>query len=120
MKRLAILAGSLFTLGLATFSPAALASEVAVVSSAKTAIHQIQPFNLVHRAYSGHFSQQGIPGFNGLTTAYRGGEIEAEDLVEVAISQGRLSPETLTDEAYLKAVEFQLRDLQNNQGDSGN
>lgn len=105
---------------LATFSPAALASEVAVVSSTKTAIHQIQPFNLVHRAYSGNFSQQGIPGFNGLTTAYRSGQIEAKDLVKVAIKKGRLSEETLTDTGYLKAVEFQLRSLENNRGDSGN
>ena len=109
MKRL--LTSTLFTILLATNSTAALAGELAANSSKDSVIREIKPFNLVHRAYSGHFSEQDIPGFNGLITAYQTGQIEAEDLVQTAINQGRLSADTLDDKGYVNAVKFQLRDL---------
>lgn len=117
MKQFNILASSLLTISLTTVSPAALAGEVAAASKGNATVPEIEPFNLVHRAYSGHFSQQGIPGFTGLATAYRSGEIEAQDLVQIAINQGRLSEDTLNDESYLNAVAFQLRNLRFNGSD---
>jgi hypothetical protein len=114
MKR--FLTTAIFTAMLTTTASAAAAGEVAV-----TSIHlqtqEIKPFNLVHRAYSGHFSAEGIPGFNRLTTAYRSGQLNAEDLVQTAINQGRLSPETLQDKGYINAVNFQLRELEQGRHD---
>jgi len=109
MKR--FLTGTVFTILLATTSTAASAGEVAVNSANASVNRDIKPFNLVHRAYSGHFSEQGVPGFNGLATAYQSGQIEAEDLVQTAINQGRLSPDALDDAGYVNAVDFQLQDL---------
>ena len=115
MKMLRFLASSLLTVSLATVSPAAFAGEISAVS-ATTEVNKIEPFNLVHRAYSGDFSNQGIPSFQQLSNAYERGEIEAEDLVKVAINQGRLSQDALNDESYLNAVEFQLHNLEGNTG----
>lgn len=114
MKRFIILASSLLTLSLTAITPTALAGEVSAVSKRDTTADQIKPFNLVHRAYSGHFSEQGIPGFSGLATAYQSGQVQAEDLVETAINQGRLSEQTLNNEGYLNAVDFQLKNLRMN------
>ena len=114
MKRL--LTGAIVTAVFATTASAVMASEVAVTAiSSET--QEIKPFNLVHRAYSGHFSDQGIPGFHGLTMAYRSGQLNAEDLIETAINQGRLSPETLDDTGYVNAVRFQLRKLERSNHD---
>ncbi len=115
MKR--FLTGTVFTILLATSSTAALAGEVAAKSATDSVNLDIQPFNLVHRAYSGHFSQQGIPGFNGLATAYRSGQIEAEDLIQTAINRGRLSPDALDDAGYVNAVKFQLEKLRDRDSD---
>jgi hypothetical protein len=106
------LKGTIFALVVMTTAGAASASEVAATSSMTPSNNEIKPFNLVHRAYSGHFSAAGIPGFQTLTTAYHNGQIEAEDLVKTAINQGRLSPDTLMDQGYINAVEFQLQELE--------
>ena len=114
MKR--FLTGTVFTILLATNSTAAFAGEVAVNSANRSVNRDIKPFNLVHRAYSGHFSEQGVPGFNALETAYQSGQIEAEDLVQTAIDQGRLSSDALNDAGYVNAVDFQLQDLRDRDG----
>ena len=114
MKR--FFTGTLFTILLATTSTAASAGEVAVNSANASVNGDIKPFNLVHRAYSGHFSEQGVPGFNGLVTAYESGQIEAGDLVQTAVDQGRLSPDALDDAGYVNAVDFQLQDLRDRDG----
>lgn len=117
MKGLRVVTSSLLTLGLALASPVALAGEIAAVSANENN-REIKPFNLVHRAYSGHFSEQGIPGFQGLVTAYESGQLDAEDLVQTAIDQGRLSPDTLEDQGYLHTVRSQLQHLElDDQGD---
>jgi hypothetical protein len=114
MKR--FLTGTVFTVVLATNATAAFAGEVAVNSANASVNRDIKPFNLVHRAYSGHFSEQGVPSFNGLATAYQNGQIEAEDLVQTAVDQGRLSPDALDDAGYVNAVDFQLQDLRDRDG----
>jgi hypothetical protein len=111
MKGFRILGSSLLTIGLAAVSPVALAGEVAALSSTDSS-REIKPVNLVHRAYSGHFKDQDIPGFHRLMTAYNSGQIEAEDLVQTAIDQGRLSPNKLNDEGYLHTVRYQLEHLE--------
>lgn len=118
MKGLRFLSSSLLTAGLLMSSPMALAGEVAAVSSGDSS-REIKPFNLVHRAYSGHFSEQGIPGFHNLMIAYESGQITAEDLVQTAIDQGRLSRDKLNDEGYLHTVRFQLQQLDDNNDSNG-
>lgn len=110
MKGIHFLLSSILTLSLVSVNQAAFASEVS--SSSASVRHEIEPFNLVHRAYSGHFSEQGVPGFNRFITACETGNICAEDLVKTAIEQGRLPQDTLNDESYLQAVEFQLQNLE--------
>lgn len=80
----------------------------ATTSSSST---QIDPFRLVYRAYEGSFDAQGIPGGSLLLDAIALRRVTAEQIVESAIEQGRLSPDTINDQSYLKAVEFQMRGL---------
>ena len=93
MKSIHFLINSILTISLVSVPQAALAGEIS--SSSDSVRQEIEPFNLVHRAYSGHFS-----------------DICAEDLVKTAIEQERLPQDTLNDEEYLQAVEFQLQTLE--------
>ncbi len=115
MKRL--IGGGLSILLLsATFVPTVKADVLSSpdgtqMDSASKEAHQITPFNLVYRAYRGEFSEQGIPGYTQFLMAYQTGEISPEDLVESAVKASRLPASTLSDESYLSAVQFFLRDL---------
>ncbi|MDJ0687191.1 MAG: hypothetical protein QNJ41_01660 [Xenococcaceae cyanobacterium MO_188.B32] len=75
---------------------------------------EITPFNLVTKSYQGYFADQGLPSHSALLTEVKRGRIKAEDLVEAAIDQGRLSSVTLNDEAYLNSVEAHLEGLEEN------
>jgi hypothetical protein len=115
MKRLIVGALSILLVSLAV-APAAKAqvrkgNDDTQMNSISKQVPQITPFNLVYRAYQGDFSEQGIPGYTRLLTAYRFGEINPEDLVKSAVRANRLPPSTLSDESYLSAVRFYLRDL---------
>ena len=74
-------------------------------------VKNLTPFNLVSLAYRGQFKNQGVGGYHSLLTAVRFGEISGKDLVKHAIDTGRLSPDTINNSGYIKAVEFQLQDL---------
>lgn len=117
MKRL-ILASSFLTICLTPLtivSPVTLAGDLVPVSTRNPiTTAEIQPFNLVYRTYNGDFSNQGMPSFNRLTTAFQTGQIQAKNLVKAAINEGRLSQDALSDQAYLNAVNFQLRNFQIN------
>ena len=76
-------------------------------------IVQITPFNLVTRSYQGAFVNQGIPSNGVFISAINRGQITAEDLVNTAIASGRLAPETINDQAYLRSVSLNLRNLDN-------
>jgi hypothetical protein len=115
MKRL-IVGGLSILLMSAAVVPAARAEVLSgnndtQMDSTSKQVHQITPFNLVYRAYRGEFSEQGIPSYTRLLTAYETGEISAEDLVESAVNANRLPASKLSDESYLSAVQFFLRDL---------
>lgn len=75
------------------------------------AVETITPKNLVNRAYSGAYTEQGIPGFQNLANAHRYGKVEAEDLIQRAIADGRLTQEALEDQGYINSVENALRKL---------
>lgn len=112
-----ILAG-LSALLLVSATPAVQAQTTveAMPANADTIGMAVTPFNLVFLAYQGFFEQQGIPKFNGLINRYQSGQVSAVDLVKVAVSMRRLSPETLNNKGYLAAVERQLNSLYNNNG----
>jgi hypothetical protein len=76
-----------------------------------------EPFNLVGLAYQGYFEDQGIPSAQTLITAYRSGDISAEDVVKGAIQANRLSPDVLNDADYIGAVDNQLRALSSGSSD---
>ncbi len=74
----------------------------------------ITPFNLVTGSYQGRFINQGIPSFSVFRSAIRSNKIEAKDLVQSAISAGRLSEDTLNDAEYLNSVDVLLDALDKN------
>jgi hypothetical protein len=107
---------TLTTLALAAFAPITQAQTPAAVTPATletTAASRYQPtpFNLAYLAYRGHLKEQGIPSYSLLISAHRAGRISAEDVVRSAVAANRLSPETLSDASYVRAVETQLDTL---------
>ena len=121
MKRTILVSLSALTLSL--LAAPAFAEKVATNSKVSTnKIVEISPFNLVRRGYQGYFTNQGIPSNGAFARAVHTGRVSAEDLVQGAISeagtqsviaQGRLSPETINDRAYLRSVESHLNTLNN-------
>lgn len=67
--------------------------------------------SLVNLARNGYLQDQGIPQFNHLNAAYHSGSITAEDLIEAAVDEGRISADRSADEAYRHAVDNFLDDL---------
>ena len=114
MKRALLTTISALALTLTT-APA-FASEIAAanIKSERNNISEITPFNLVTRSYQGSFTDRGIPSNGAFIRAVHTGRVTAEDLVETAISFGRLAPETINDRAYLRSVTSHLRNLDNN------
>lgn len=91
-------------------APAALANEVAANSTAARRVSSnYSPSTLVQAAFDGRLD--GIPGFGQFQGAVTQREIGAEDLIEVAIAQGRLTAAHLEDESFLNAVNGNLRSL---------
>ena len=110
MKRTLFATLSVLALSLNTAS--AFAGEMAAVNSQSVNnIVEITPFNLVRRGYQGSFTDQGIPSYGSFVRAANNGRVTAKDLVEVAIADGRLAPETINDRGYLRNVTSHLSSL---------
>jgi hypothetical protein len=118
MKRL--ISSSLSVLLLAmVMAPVASAQTIALNTGLhSTNSYQLTPFNLVNIAYQGGFKQQDIPSAGALSFAYEDGRVSAESLVKSAVVAGQLSPLVLNDRGYLRAVNFQLEQLLNDQRNS--
>ncbi len=109
----------LFTTGLSvllltgTNLPSALANSVAAQPRSVTANlpTQISPFNLAYLAYQGQLEEAGIPKASGLLHRTQSGSITATDLIKAAIQTGRLSSDSLTNPAYIAAVQYELERL---------
>ena len=113
MKRLVI--STLSALAFANLVTPAFANEIAAVNRHTASnINEITPFNLVSASYQGRFSNQGIPAYHAFLQAIRFNQIEAKDLVQSAISAGRLSEDTLKDTEYLNSVDSLLDNLDKN------
>ncbi|KAM3099679.1 hypothetical protein ACKFKG_02835 [Phormidesmis sp. 146-35] len=126
MKR--VLLATLSILALSSFvAPAKVAAEapieqkpavasqfpkgVNVSSTNRPTSLQFSPNALVNSAYRGSYINQGIPSYAQLHHAYVSGQVTAKDLVRVAIAQGQLSPETLSDTGYIRTVDAKLGSL---------
>jgi len=110
MKRSLIVAISLISaIGLG--SPAFAESKVAINGQNTREVLSISPFNLVRGSYQGRFINQGIPSAGRLRTSNR---IKAKDLVKAAISQRRLSAETIENKTYIRNVQSILDGLERN------
>jgi len=97
----------------AAFAESATEQKVAVVSSTlnRPTSVQLTPNGLVTSAFRGSYINQGIPSSAQLHHAYASGQVTAEGLVRVAIAQGHLSPETLSDTGYINTVDTKLESL---------
>ncbi len=110
MKRTLLVSLSALTLSLV--ATPAFANGVAAVRKVSTNnIVEITPFNLVRRGYQGYLTNQGIPSNGAFLGAVHTRRVTAVDLVEGAIAQGRLAPETINDRAYLDSVNSHLNNL---------
>ena len=69
---------------------------------------EVTPANLVSQGYQGRLSAAGIPGYAPFLQGVYLGKIDAEDLIEGAISQGKLDSDLSDDEAYLGQVNSAL------------
>ena len=110
MKRLLI--STVSALAFSSLVAPAFASEIAAANrNTASNINEITPFNLVSASYQGRFANQGIPSYHAFLSAIRSNRIEAEDLVQSAITAGRLSEDTLKDTEYLNSVDSFLDNL---------
>lgn len=80
--------------------------------------YRVSPFQLVGLAYDGYLTEQGIPRAYSLIKAIRSGRIQAEDVVQAGVVDGRLSADALQDRGYLVSVDDQLKALKDI-GDDG-
>ena len=113
MKRLLI--NTLTIIVLSSFTLPAVANEVAAVrSNSANNIVKITPIDLVSGSYQGRFTKHGIPSSGAFVSSIRSNKIHAEDLVKVAIAEGRLPEDALSDRSYLSAVQFALDGLDSN------
>ncbi len=112
MKRFALVGLSILCLSLAATTSVKAETRTATIAMSTAAIvnnpivnEKITPFGLVSLAYQGEYRAQGIPGFSSFEVAISNKTITAQDLVKAAIATNQLTPDTLTNAAYLNAVE---------------
>lgn len=86
-----------------------LLSTVAV-SIAKAETMEVTPFRLVSLAQNGYLEDQGIPKGNLFIDEYQSGRITAEELIQAAIRDGRITEDTLNNQDYLNAVMEQIQE----------
>ena len=90
------------------------AQEIVSLKNNSIKTNQVTPVNLVKIGYQGFLKEQGISSGGKFLADANRGKITAEILVQSAIDKGRLSPQTLNNQAYLNIVQSELDSL--NQG----
>jgi hypothetical protein len=81
----------------------AIASPLSVNATSQTT-----PSNLANLARNGYFQEQGIPSHLALNTAITRGQVNAETLIQAAVEENKVTPETLNDRGYINSVEMKL------------
>jgi len=69
---------------------------------------EVTPANLVSQGYQGRLSEAGIPGYAPFLQKVYLGKIDADDLIEGAIAQGKLDSDLAESEAYIRQVNSAL------------
>jgi hypothetical protein len=92
-----------------TLSALLLSSAIAPIAKAETV--EVTPAQLVSLAENGYLHDQSIPRAATLINEYQAGRITARDLVQAAIRDGRLTPNTLNNQEFLNAVARQMQGL---------
>lgn len=72
------------------------------------ATSQTTPSNLANLARNGYFQEQGIPSHSALNTAITRGQVNAENLIEAAVEENKVAPETINYQGYVNSVEMKL------------
>ncbi|AFY71909.1 hypothetical protein Pse7367_3676 (plasmid) [Thalassoporum mexicanum PCC 7367] len=96
--------------GLTTATAAILLSIALPTAARAEKVKQVayNPFQLVSLAEQGTFAEQDIPSYQALTPAYETGELTGLELVQAAVATNRLPQSSLSDQAYINAVDNQL------------
>lgn len=89
---------------IATLVATPLLAQESEVTNINQQVDRISPYELVTASYQGRYVDAGIPSGSRFITATRLNLVDAEDLVQTAISAGRLSEATLEDRSYLSRV----------------
>jgi phage FluMu protein gp41 len=78
------------------------------------------PFQLSYLAISGGLKEEGIPGGDQLISAYKDGEISAEDVVAAGAESNRLGTAASDTEDYAQSVDRFLEILRRDARSSSN
>jgi hypothetical protein len=73
--------------------------------------YQISPFNLAYLAYRGTFKAQGISGYATFCSNLDQGDLDAQDVMNVAIDTLRLNPSFADDESYENSLQQQMEGI---------
>ena len=73
---------------------------------------QANALELTSLARNGYLQNQGIPSDRQLSWEFKVGRITAEDIVKAGVQANRVSPEVLNDQAYIRAIEYNLTEPQ--------
>lgn len=65
-------------------------------------------FNLASLAKNGYLQAQGIPSGLQLSRQIATGQITGADIVKAAVQAKQASPDALNDQAYIRAIEYNL------------
>ena len=113
MKRLLIITLSIIS-STTLAIPVLAQPRVTINTEEARRIVEITPYDLVTSSYQGRFRDRGIPAAGGFISAINSNRIKAQDLVKVAIAEGRLSESTLKNKAYLHNVRSLMKNLDEN------
>lgn len=94
-----------------SWTSSVLAESPETIDSQKAEPMAITPYALVTAAYQGRLRDRGIPAGGKLITAVHTNQVQAQDLVEGAIAQGRLPATTLNDSSYLRHIRLMINQL---------
>jgi hypothetical protein len=106
-----LFSSALYTLLLVANVSPSWAQDIVALNNDSIKTNQVTPVNLVKIAYQGFLRDQGISSGGKLIADVKSDKVTAEILVQGAIDKGRLSPQTLNDEAYLNIVQSELDSL---------
>ena len=86
-------------------------SEARIEQGEEYSEKRMPAFALVSAAYRGRYEDWDVPGYATLETEYEAGNLTAQDLVDVGVEAGELSPQAAEDSEYVSFVDSELNAL---------